>query len=284
MSGGEPRPWAWGWGRADPAYGSGRSADVSLGKPAVPSPSPREGTAPAGGGGIAGCSWCLGQLGREQGWPLAPPHCPCAGCCCSQTLRSWAGSGSRASGDSKGTHRHSDSLWVCNCLIPVRGTVAGHGLPGVTHGRLRAVGVRLRMQNSHSIAINSTKITATKATPSLVCFSGLDFTRGWDPGVQGEGRTGGSEQLSVNRWLRGGGRWRQGALSPWQSPFDLLQSPAVARVCAVPCGGGLVRGHMRVQGHTCWRVRSEPSPGRYRVWGAGAHAHPACKTIFGKSP
>lgn len=96
--------------RADPTRSPSRLAEeVSLGKPTVPSPSPREGTAPTVGGlwGAAGV-W---DSREGSGVVPSPPHnCPCAGCCCSQTPQSRTGSSSRESRDSKGTRRHSDSF------------------------------------------------------------------------------------------------------------------------------------------------------------------------------
>lgn len=107
----EARAWARGWGK-----GRRHSQPRQVGRGGFPREthclqllSPRGNSSHRGG--VVGCSWCLGQPGREWGCPLTtPPNCPCAGCCCSQTPQSRTGRSSRESRDSKGTRRHSDSF------------------------------------------------------------------------------------------------------------------------------------------------------------------------------
>lgn len=103
--------------------------------------------------------------------------------------------------------------------------------------------MRLRVQNSHSVATNSTKITATKATPSLLCFSGLDFMRCGDPGVRG-----GQAALSSSRLIAafeeaaggGGGSFRPGRAHAISCKARLLHR----RVLSLPVGDLCEGTHM----------------------------------------
>lgn len=153
-----------GGGRGEtPAMGLGKSRPCSrprwlgrgfsLGKPAVPNPSPREGMAPA----VGGVCRCSGQSGRERGQPFIPSIVPVP----------------RVAAEQAGTAEGLADIPALSGFVIIKFPAgARRRATGCRRdtGRLRAAGARLRLQSSHSVAANSTKITATKATPSPVCF------------------------------------------------------------------------------------------------------------------
>ncbi|XP_029889062.1 paralemmin-1 isoform X4 [Aquila chrysaetos chrysaetos] len=101
-----------GKGQTPLAAPAGRQRRFPSGNPLSPAPLPaRERLLPWGGCGVQ-LVFGTAREGVGLSPRPPPPHCPCAGCCWSQTPHSRTGSGSRESRDSKGTRRHSDSFGV----------------------------------------------------------------------------------------------------------------------------------------------------------------------------
>lgn len=248
-----------GLGRADPTCGPGGSAEeVSPGKPAVPVPSPHESSRH---GGVCRVQVMFRTVGEGGGVSAPRPlRCPRAGAAVLRRGAAGQGAAAERAGTAKGLADAPNLFGFVIIEFPAGAQRRAAGRQRDTRGAASgAAGVRLR--SSHSDAANSTKITATKATPSPVCFPGLDFGCCRGPGVRGEGRTGGSEQLSVNRHLRGGGR---GSSRPARPPVIRCRARLLhRRVLSTPVVGSCARAHACARAHVpaLWPDRS---PGRYR--------------------